>query len=96
MTDLVIVDYGMGNLRSVQKAFAEVGFDAAITSDPDRAGRATHLVLPGVGAFADAIGALRSKKLDQPILSHLQADKPFLGICLGLQLLFEQIGRAHV
>lgn len=90
MTDLVIVDYGMGNLRSVQKAFAHVGFEASITSDPHMARRATHLVLPGVGAFADAIAALRARELDKPILDHLQADRPFLGICLGLQMLFER------
>jgi glutamine amidotransferase len=90
MKDLVILDYGMGNLRSVQKAFAHVGCDAAITADPDRAAQATHLVLPGVGAFGDAIKALRGSGLDQPIMAHLKADKPFLGICLGLQLLFER------
>jgi glutamine amidotransferase len=90
MKDLVIVDYGMANLRSVQKAFSRLGVDATITADPNRVSQSSHLVLPGVGAFADAIAALRSTGLDQPILEHLRADRPFLGICLGLQMLFER------
>jgi glutamine amidotransferase len=88
MSETVIVDYGMANLRSVQKAFARVGHEAIITSDPDRIGSAPKLVLPGVGAFRDAIVRLREARLAEPILDHLRADKPFLGICLGLQLLF--------
>ena len=90
MKDVVIVDYGMANLRSVQKAFSRLGVDATITADPNRVSQSSHLVLPGVGAFADAIAALRSTGLDQPILEHLRADRPFLGICLGLQMLFER------
>src|SRR5947207_8673225 len=88
MSETVIVDYGMANLRSVQKAFERVGHAAAITSDPDCVAAAGKVVLPGVGAFRDAIGRLREANLAEPILDHLRADKPFLGICLGLQLLF--------
>jgi glutamine amidotransferase len=88
MQNIVIVDYGMANLRSVQKAFEKVGAAAEITSDPSRVGEATKLVLPGVGAFRDAIARLRESGLAAPIIDHVRAGKPFLGICLGLQLLF--------
>ncbi len=88
MADIVIVDYGMANLRSVQKAFERAGFSAEITSDPDRVATAAKVVLPGVGAFRDAIAKLRETHLDEAIGGHVQAGKPFLGICLGLQLLF--------
>jgi glutamine amidotransferase len=85
---ITIVDYGMGNLRSVQKAFERVGHAATITPDPEVVASAERLVLPGVGAFRDAIARLRSTGMDQPIRQHIHAGKPFLGICLGLQLLF--------
>ena len=85
---VVIVDYGMANLRSVQKAVEKCGFAAQVTSDPRQVGKADRLILPGVGAFRDAIAKLRSTGLDRPILDHIYDDKPFLGICLGLQLLF--------
>jgi glutamine amidotransferase len=88
MTPIVIVDYGMGNLRSVQKAFEKLGHAAVITSDPNRVAEADQLVLPGVGAFRDAIARLREADLAGPIVEHVHAGKPFLGICLGLQLLF--------
>jgi glutamine amidotransferase len=87
---IAIVDYGMGNLRSVQKAFEHLGHAAAVTNDPNRLADATKLVLPGVGAFRDAIARLRSSGLDRPILAHIHAGRPFLGICLGLQLLFDR------
>lgn len=86
---LTIVDYGSGNLRSVQKAFEKLGHAATITSDPAAVAAAERLVLPGVGAFGDAMRELRSRHLIEPIVAHIQADKPFLGICMGLQLLFE-------
>ena len=85
----VIVDYGMGNLRSVAKAFEHLGCPARISRTPSDIERADRLVLPGVGAFADAISALESYQLIQPIRSFIASGRPFLGICLGLQLLFE-------
>jgi imidazole glycerol-phosphate synthase subunit HisH len=88
MSNILIVDYGMANLRSVQKAFEKVGHAAEISGDPDRIGAAAKLVLPGVGAFRDAIARLREARLDEPILAHVRAGKPFFGICLGMQLLF--------
>ncbi len=86
---ITIVDYGMGNLRSVQKAFEKVGTEATICSQPEEIAQATKLVLPGVGAFRDAIQALKQQSLVEPILEHVDSGKPFLGICLGLQLLFD-------
>jgi glutamine amidotransferase len=86
---LTIVDYGSGNLRSVQKAVEKCGVPATITSDPDVVARAERLILPGVGAFGDAMGALRTRDLIAPLQEHARADRPFLGICMGLQLLFE-------
>lgn len=86
---IAIVDYQMGNLRSVQKAFERVGHAAAITADAQVLARADHVVLPGVGAFADAIGELHRRELVRPIRDAIEAGKPFLGICLGLQLLFD-------
>jgi glutamine amidotransferase len=88
VADITIVDYGMANLRSVQKAFERVGAAAEITGDPDRVAAAAKLVLPGVGAFRDAIARLREARLDRPIIDHVESGLPFLGICLGLQLLF--------
>jgi len=88
VTKILIVDYGMGNLRSVQKAFEKVGFAAEISGDPNRIGDFDKLVLPGVGAFRDAIARLRDADLAAPIIEHVHKGKPFLGICLGLQLLF--------
>jgi glutamine amidotransferase len=86
---ITIVDYGMGNLRSVQKAFEKIGAEAAIATHPTDVAKAEKLVLPGVGAFRDAIHELRRTELDQPVREHIAAGKPFLGICLGLQLLFD-------
>ena len=88
MKPIVIVDYGMANLRSVQKALEKVGAEADITGDPNRVAEADRLVLPGVGAFRDAIARLNESGLAEPIKRHVRAGKPFLGICLGLQLLF--------
>ena len=87
--NIAIVDYGMGNLRSVQKAFAEVGFDAHPTADPLEIERSDKVVLPGVGAFKDAVATIRAKRMVEPIARHIDKGKPFLGICLGLQMLFD-------
>lgn len=86
---IAIIDYQMGNLRSVQKGFEKVGHAATITSDPDALARADKIVLPGVGAFADAMTELDRRQLIDPIRQAVAAGKPFLGICLGLQLLFD-------
>jgi glutamine amidotransferase len=88
MSEMVIVDYGMANLRSVQKAFARVKQEALITADPARVGAASKIVLPGVGAFRDAIARVREAGFADPIVDHIRAGRPFLGICLGLQMLF--------
>ena len=88
MRSTVIVDYGMGNLRSVQKALEKVGHPAAITTDPNVIRDAGKVILPGVGAFRDAIARLREAELVAPLLDHIRSGRPFLGICLGLQLLF--------
>ena len=84
-----IVDYGMGNLRSVQKAFEKLNVAAKICTRAEEIHNAEKLVLPGVGAFRDAIHELHSHKMVEPIKEHINSGKPFLGICLGLQLLFD-------
>ena len=84
-----IVDYGMGNLRSVQKAFEHVGAEAAILTRPGQLGEIDKLVLPGVGAFADGIDQLTTRGWVEPVLAYIGAGRPMLGICLGMQLLFE-------
>jgi glutamine amidotransferase len=87
---IAIIDYGMGNLRSVQKGFERAGHTPVITNDPAVLADASQLVLPGVGAFRDAIAALQERGLVEPIRAAIAAGKPFLGICLGLQLLFDR------
>jgi len=88
MAGIVIVDYGMGNLRSVQKALEKVGHTATISGHPDELRHADKIILPGVGAFRDAIARVREAHLDEPMREHIQRGRPFLGICLGMQLLF--------
>ena len=88
-SDIAIIDYQMGNLRSVQKGFEHVGHAAMITDSADKIAAADKIVLPGVGAFGDAMAELRRRNLVGPIRSAVAAGKPFLGICLGLQLLFD-------
>ncbi len=90
----VIVDYGMGNLRSVQKGLERVGCEAAVSADPEVILHADRLVLPGVGAFADAMEGLARRGLIEPLRDFLSSGRPFLGICLGLQLLFEESDEA--
>lgn len=87
---IAIIDYEMGNLRSVQKAFERLGKKAVVTSRADDLNMADKIVLPGVGAFQDAMHELDKKGLIEPIVANIKAGKPFLGICLGLQLLFSK------
>ena len=87
---IAIIDYGMGNLRSVQKAFERLGVEATVTSDKALVESADKLVLPGVGAIADAIAELKRADLVDPIVRAVESNRPFLGICLGFQALFER------
>jgi len=87
---IAIVDYEMGNLRSVQKGFEAVGYDAVITRDPAVIDRGSHVVLPGVGAFGDCVKNLNRFGLVEPLRRSISRGKPFLGICLGLQVLFTE------
>jgi imidazole glycerol-phosphate synthase subunit HisH len=96
MSSIVIIDYGMGNLRSAQKSFEKIGFAAKLSSDPADIAAADKLVLPGVGAFRDCISNLRAGGFVEPLKTHVASGKPLLGICVGLQLLFtesEEFGR---
>lgn len=86
---IAIVDYGLGNLRSVQKALEKVGHAATITGDPATVAAAERVILPGVGASADALAAVRGQNLEDPLKAFIASGRPFLGICLGLQMLFE-------
>lgn len=84
---IAIIDYGMGNLRSVQKGFEKVGFDAVVTADPKVVLEAEKIVLPGVGAFRDCMRNLEQGGFVEPILKVIRDGRPFLGICVGMQLL---------
>jgi len=87
---IVVVDYGMGNLRSVEKGFLKVGADVRVTSDPEVVDNADAVVLPGVGAFRDCMRNLGEMSLIEPVIRAIQKGKPYLGICLGLQILFTE------
>jgi imidazole glycerol-phosphate synthase subunit HisH len=87
---IAIIDYGMGNLRSVEKGFLKVGVDAKVVTDPRSVDDAEAVVLPGVGAFRDCMKNLDRLKLIEPILKSVRNGKPYLGICLGLQMLFTE------
>lgn len=87
---IAIIDYGMGNLRSVQKALEYLGFDARVTDSKKDLIDASHIVLPGVGAFADAADGLVKSGIQETMLAEVKKGKPFLGICLGMQLLFDK------
>jgi len=87
---IIVVDYGMGNLRSVSKAIEKVGAKVKISSSPKDILTADKLILPGVGAFKDAMEELKSHRLIEPIKKFVGAGKPFLGLCLGLQLIFSK------
>ena len=84
-----ILNYGMANLRSVQKAFEAVGHHASIITTADEIARAERLVLPGVGAVGDALAHLRAQSLDGPIVDFVAGGRPFLGVCLGMQMLMD-------
>lgn len=86
---LAIIDYGAGNLRSVQKACEFIGAEAQITSDTETILSADQVILPGVGAFGDCMSSIRGRGIDKCIYKVIENGTPFLGICLGLQLLFE-------
>lgn len=86
---IAIIDYGAGNLHSVKNALNFLGADAEITGDADKILGADHVILPGVGAFGDAMECLRERKLTDVVRTAANGDRPFLGICLGLHLLFE-------
>lgn len=87
---IAIIDYGMGNLRSVQKAFERIGHSAVVTRDKKIINDADKIVLPGVGAFPDCMKNLADLGLIDPIIKSVEAGKPFFGICLGLQVLFTE------
>jgi imidazole glycerol-phosphate synthase subunit HisH len=87
---IAVLDYGIGNLRSAQKALERVGADARLTDDPALVRRAAGVVLPGVGAFGSCMAALRSSGLDKVAREAIDAGTPFLGICIGMQMLYER------
>lgn len=87
---IAVVDYGMGNLRSVEKAFEYLGFDVHVTDNKQALRDADHIVLPGVGAIADALIHLEKRDLTDELIKQAESGKPFLGICLGMQLLFDK------
>ena len=86
---IAIIDYGVGNLFSLKSSFAAIGADVTVTSDPKVIAEADRLILPGVGAFEDAARKLRDSGLDEVIISEVKGGKPLLGICLGMQMLFD-------
>ena len=86
---IALIDYGMANLRSVEQAFRAIGEEVTITSDPDLIASADRVILPGVGAFCACMSNLRSRELEEPVKAFIASGKPFLGICVGLQMLFD-------
>lgn len=85
-----VIDYGMGNLKSVEKALQSLGYDVKVTSDPDEVRRADRTILPGVGAFADCRKGLKESGLEEATLEFIKSGRPMLGICVGMQMLFEK------
>jgi imidazole glycerol-phosphate synthase subunit HisH len=85
---ITVVDYGMGNLRNVRRAFEELGVQVQVTSDPGKVREAERLILPGVGAFGEAVRRIDALMLRKPVIRHVKQGKPLLGVCLGMQLLF--------
>ena len=87
---IALIDYGSGNIQSVINALRHEGANVELTSDPQRLAEADAIVLPGVGAFGDCVRGLQTRGLWEPLAAWLAADKPFLGICVGYQMLFEE------
>lgn len=87
---IAIIDYGVGNLRSVEKAFTSQGIDAIVTSDEQILRKADKLVLPGVGAFAACMDGLRKHNFDRLVIEAAQSGKPIIGLCVGLQMMFDE------
>ena len=87
---IAIIDYGIGNLFSLKSSFARIGEEAVVTSDTDVIRAADRIILPGVGAFEDAARKLRESGMDKVVISETQSGKPLMGICLGMQMLFEK------
>ena len=87
---IAIVDYGVGNLFSLARSFAAIGVEVEITADPEKLRAADKILLPGVGAFGDAADKLRATGLDKVVIEQANAGKPLMGICLGMQLLFNE------
>jgi len=94
VTRIAVLDYGIGNLRSAQKALQHVGADARLTDDPKTVRAADAVVLPGVGAFGPCIEALRSRGLDELALDAIASRRPFLGVCIGMQMLYDSSDEA--
>jgi imidazole glycerol-phosphate synthase subunit HisH len=88
--NLVVIDYGAGNLRSVEKALVSLGYQPRVTSDPREVDRASALVLPGVGAAGQIMGSLRQLGMDEAVTDYIASGRPFLGVCMGMQVLFER------
>lgn len=89
MSSVTIIDYGIGNILSVQRACEDQGAEVIITNLPQKIEQAEHLILPGVGAFADGMAGLRERNLIDPIIKFAKQNRPFLGICLGMQMMLE-------
>lgn len=87
---VAIIDYGAGNIQSVKKALDYLGYENVVTQDKDVIASASHIILPGVGSFGDAMASIRERGLEDVIINAASGKKPFLGICLGLHLLFEE------
>ncbi|MEQ1878550.1 MAG: imidazole glycerol phosphate synthase subunit HisH [Bdellovibrionia bacterium] len=90
MKPVSVIDYGIGNLYSVQRALEKIGADVKLISDPNEVSQAERLVLPGVGAFADCMNTLKRRDFIQPILEYVERDRPFLGLCVGMQMLMDE------
>jgi glutamine amidotransferase len=87
---ITVVDYGMGNLRNVRRAFQEIGHEVLVTAEPEMISQAERIVLPGVGAFGEAVRRIDNLGLRRPLMDHVAGGRPLLGICLGMQLLFDR------